>query len=129
MGIEVASSASSSDSSKSSIKRLRLSRLHNNDFTSTLACSLLLLGLSSFNYGFDVQAMAAAQAMDPFAKQFGVYMKKSHKWKIQPWFLSLLNSCHAPAQIVGTNIAPSPDPYLPTLADFAAHRCIHRKHD
>ena len=75
--------------------------LHNNSFNLTLVFSLALLALSSFNYGFDVQAMAAAQAMTPFTKQFGRYMTKTHTWKIEPYFLSLLNSCHAPAQIFG----------------------------
>ncbi|KIW18021.1 hypothetical protein PV08_02308 [Exophiala spinifera] len=60
--------------------------------------------MSSFNYGFDVQAMAAAQAMNSFDAQFGIYAKKTHKWKLQPYFLSLLNSCHAPAQIAGVYV-------------------------
>lgn len=75
--------------------------LHIDDFNRTLTLSLALLAISSFNYGFDVQAMAAAQAMTPFAKQFGVFNEQTNKWKIEPYFLSLLNSCHAPAQIIG----------------------------
>lgn len=103
MGTSSVHSSLTSTPSPSGAYRRRFSHLHNNDFTLTLALSLGLLAISSFNYGLDVQAMAAAQAMDPFDKQFGIYLKKSHKWKLQPYFLSLLNSCHAPAQIAGTD--------------------------
>lgn len=55
-----------------------------------LACSLI--ALSSFNYGFDNQAFATTQAMDAFAKQFGVFNPKTQTWVLEPSWLSQFNS-------------------------------------
>lgn len=100
------------DAAHSSVKHFKRPLLHNNDFSPVLICCLCLYALSSFNYGFDVQAMAALQAMTPFARQFGVFSPKTETWKLEPYYLSLLNSCHAPAQILGQKPPPMMFPRL-----------------
>lgn len=111
--------SAAADAAVSSIKHFKRPLLHNNDFSPVLICCLCLYALSSFNYGFDVQAMAASQAMTPFARQFGVFNAKTEKWKLEPYYLSLLNSCHAPAQILGKK-TPHPTIFVAAEGGFVA---------
>ena len=61
-------------------------------FTPRLTAAVSLIALSSLNYGFDNQGFSAAQAMEPFAKQFGVYDSKKQTYELQAWWLSLYSS-------------------------------------
>lgn len=67
----------------------------------TLLFTTAVLVTSAFNYGFSDQAFASCQAMDPFAKQFGSFDKKTLTYAISPLFKSLYNSLKAGAQVVG----------------------------
>lgn len=60
-----------------------------------------LLVVSAFNYGFSDQAFASSQAMDAFARQFGVYEEVKGEWALEPLFTSLYNSLKAGGQIIG----------------------------
>jgi SP family sugar:H+ symporter-like MFS transporter len=62
-------------------------------FNRRLALSVSLIAFSQFNYGFDNQAFATTQATDAFAKQFGTYNPKTKTYVLQPYWLSLFNSC------------------------------------
>jgi hypothetical protein len=53
------------------------------NFNKRLAFSVTLVALSVANYGFDSQGFSAAQAMVPFAKQFGVYSSKEGTYELQ----------------------------------------------
>ncbi|KAF2638093.1 general substrate transporter [Massarina eburnea CBS 473.64] len=61
-------------------------------FNPTLALSVTLIAVSTFNYGFDNQAFATTQSMDPFTRRFGVYDEKTKDWILEPYWLSLFNS-------------------------------------
>ncbi|KAL1801703.1 hypothetical protein ACET3X_002045 [Alternaria dauci] len=61
-------------------------------FNTRLALGCLLIASSSFNYGFDNQAYATSQAMDAFAKQFGVLNPTTGHYVLEPSWLSLFNS-------------------------------------
>lgn len=61
-------------------------------FNTQLLLAVLLIAVSTFNYGFDNQAFATTQAMDPFAKQFGKFNPKTKKYAIETYWLSLFNS-------------------------------------
>jgi SP family sugar:H+ symporter-like MFS transporter len=67
----------------------------------TLVLSVSLLVFSAFNYGFDDQAFATVQAMDPFIKEFGHRNLKTNIYVIPTIFSSLYNSLKAGGQIVG----------------------------
>ena len=71
-----------------SLKNNRFSRY----FTVRLACSVGLIALSTFNYGFDNQGIATSQAMDAYKKQFGSYDPATKEYAMPTYFLSLLNS-------------------------------------
>jgi MFS transporter, SP family, sugar:H+ symporter len=62
-------------------------------FNRRLALSVTLIAFSQFNYGFDNQAFATTQATNAFAAQFGTYDAKSKAYILQPYWLSLFNSC------------------------------------
>ncbi|PYH30452.1 sugar transport protein [Aspergillus neoniger CBS 115656] len=66
-----------------------------------LIFTTVLLAVSAFNYGFSDQAFSSCQAMDSFARQFGVYHPSTGKYKVKPLFTSLYNSLKAGTQIVG----------------------------
>jgi hypothetical protein len=61
-------------------------------FNTRLALGCHLIASSSFNYGFDNQAFATSQAMDAFAKQFGVLDPTTGRYVLEPSWLSLFNS-------------------------------------
>ena len=61
-------------------------------FNLRLGLSVLLIAISSFNYGFDNQAFALTQAMDAFDRNFGVYNEKTQTWSLETYWLSLFNS-------------------------------------
>ncbi|RFU35070.1 hypothetical protein B7463_g1273, partial [Scytalidium lignicola] len=73
-------------------------------FNSTLFCSIALLFLCSFNYGFSDQAFASTQATTAFTRQFGVFNPKTKKYALSALYLSLLNSLKAGTQLVGVLI-------------------------
>ena len=62
------------------------------NFNKRLAYSVSLVAISAANYGFDNQGFSAAQAMVPFAKQFGVYDSKKGTYELQAYWLSLFSS-------------------------------------
>ncbi|KAI9732081.1 MAG: hypothetical protein M1834_004177 [Cirrosporium novae-zelandiae] len=62
------------------------------NFNKTLALSCSLIALSTFNYGFDNQGFATSQAMDAFAKRFGVWNEEDQEYELEAYFESLLNS-------------------------------------
>lgn len=61
-------------------------------FNRTLALAVTLVAVSTFNYGFDNQAFATTQSMEPFIKQFGVYNDKSKSYELEAYWLSLFSS-------------------------------------
>ena len=61
-------------------------------FNRRLALACMLIAVSTFNYGFDNQAFASTQAMDPFEKQFGDWDEKKGAYALEPYWLSLFNS-------------------------------------
>ncbi|KAJ5246633.1 general substrate transporter [Penicillium chermesinum] len=75
-----------------------------NSISPTLLFTTGLLVLSAFNYGFSDQAFSSGQAMDSFARQFGVYHPKTDTWKVKPLFTSLFNSLKAGGQLIGVFI-------------------------
>ena len=62
------------------------------NFNKRLAFSVTLVAISAANYGFDNQGFSAAQAMQPFAKQFGVYDSSKDQYELQAYWLSLYSS-------------------------------------
>ncbi|KAJ5770707.1 uncharacterized protein N7511_002758 [Penicillium nucicola] len=60
-------------------------------FNQRLALSCSLVALSSFNYAFDNQGFAQAQAMDAFAKKFGVYSTATDTWTLDTQWKSYFN--------------------------------------
>lgn len=61
-------------------------------FNAQLLLSCSLIAVSTFNYGFDNQAFATAQAMDAFTKKFGEYNPATKKYALETQWLSLFNS-------------------------------------
>ncbi|KAK0108694.1 hypothetical protein ONS95_003485 [Cadophora gregata] len=61
-------------------------------FNAVLLRSVLLIFLSTMNYGFDNQGFNTTQAMIPFKREFGVLNPKTHKYILEPYWLSLFNS-------------------------------------
>jgi hypothetical protein len=61
-------------------------------FNRPLLVSVIVIAVSTFNYGFDNQAFATTQAMDAFTKQFGTYDKVSGTYELNSVWLSLFNS-------------------------------------
>lgn len=61
-------------------------------FNRTLTLAVALIAVSTFNYGFDNQAFATTQSMEPFTEKFGVYNAKTKTWNLEPYWLSLFNS-------------------------------------
>lgn len=61
-------------------------------FNRDLGLAVALIAFSTFNYGFDNQAYASTQAMDAFARQFGVWHEPTGAYRLEPYWLSLFNS-------------------------------------
>ncbi|KAH6697374.1 general substrate transporter [Plectosphaerella plurivora] len=61
-------------------------------FNRSLLLSVILIAVSSFNYGFDNQAFATTQAMEPFQRQFGEYNAKLGRYNLPTDWLALFNS-------------------------------------
>ncbi|KAL4913654.1 general substrate transporter [Aspergillus aurantiobrunneus] len=61
-------------------------------FNRTLSLSVLLIAVSTFNYGFDNQAFATTQAMEAFTRHFGEYNESTGAYEIDSRWLSLFNS-------------------------------------
>lgn len=70
-------------------------------FNGALTRSFLLIFLSTLNYGFDNQGFNTTQAMAPFKKQFGVFDHATHKYVLEPYWLSLFNSLNYVGFAVG----------------------------
>ncbi|OAP54927.1 hypothetical protein AYL99_10627 [Fonsecaea erecta] len=62
------------------------------NFNRSLTGAVLLISLSTFNYGFDNQGFATAQAMDSFTRQFGDKNHKTGKYELNNVWLSLFSS-------------------------------------
>lgn len=58
-------------------------------FNGTLIWSILLIALSQFNFGFEQQGFNTTQAMNQFAKKFGVYDTGKKRYELESWWLSL----------------------------------------
>lgn len=71
------------------------------DLNATLICSVALLCLSAFSYGFSDQSFASTQATAAFKEQFGDYSPKTKSYTLPALYLSLLNSLKAGTQLVG----------------------------
>ncbi|KAK8112169.1 general substrate transporter [Apiospora kogelbergensis] len=61
-------------------------------FNFRLAYSCGLITLSQLNFGMDQGAFANTQAMPAFVRKFGVHDARTGGHKLEPYFLSLLNS-------------------------------------
>ena len=70
-------------------------------FNRSLLLSVLVIAVSTFNYGFDNQAFATTQAMDAFTKKFGTYDKASGTYELNSVWLSLFNSLNYIGFVVG----------------------------
>lgn len=70
-------------------------------FNGQLAFAVALLMFSQVNYGMDLAAFSTTQAMNAFIKKFGVFDPVSKKYRIEPYFLSLLNSLTYVGQVTG----------------------------
>jgi MFS family permease len=71
------------------------------NFNGQLAFSVAILMVSQVNYGMDLAAFSTTQAMSAFERQFGVYDPHTETWRIEPYFLSLLNSLTYVGQVAG----------------------------
>lgn len=95
-------------------------------FNKKLTLSVLLIALSTFNYGFDNQAFATAQvqplfhirtmhlltaiqAMDAFEREFGYYDEAEGAYALEPYWLSLFNSLNyigfAAGVLIGSTVS------------------------
>lgn len=79
-------------------------RLYLRDFNQAMFCSMALLFVSAFNYGFSDQSFASTQATTAFTKQFGDFNPKTKKYALSALYLSLLNSLKAGTQLIGVFI-------------------------
>ena len=70
-------------------------------FNRTLFFSVLLVAISTFNYGFDNQAFATTQAMDHFQRSFGEYNEATGKYALDSDWLALFNSLNYIGFVVG----------------------------
>lgn len=61
-------------------------------FNQSLALAVTLVAISTFNYGFDNQAFATTQSMEPFIRQFGVYNATTKTFELEAYWLSLFGS-------------------------------------
>lgn len=70
-------------------------------FNKKLTLTVLLITVSQFNFGFDQQGFAATQAMDAFAKQFGVFDPDTKTRVLEPVWLSFFNGFNYLGQAAG----------------------------
>ncbi|KAF3396776.1 Hexose transporter HXT13 [Talaromyces pinophilus] len=70
-------------------------------FNRSLLVSVIVIAISTFNYGFDNQAFATTQAMDAFSKQFGTYDRATGTYELNSVWLSLFNSLNYIGFVVG----------------------------
>jgi MFS family permease len=61
-------------------------------FNRTLFFSVLVVAVSTFNYGFDNQAFATTQSMEAFIRHFGEYNSSTGSYELDSQWLSLFNS-------------------------------------
>lgn len=61
-------------------------------FNKTLTFSCVLIAISQVNFGFDQAVFTNTQAMPAFTKEFGRFEEDLGIYRIEPYFLSLLNS-------------------------------------
>lgn len=61
-------------------------------FNKSLLLSVLLIAVSTFNYGFDNQAFSSTQAMEPFQEQFGEWDEAAGRYNLDSDWLALFNS-------------------------------------
>ncbi|KAJ5655253.1 hypothetical protein N7507_007203 [Penicillium longicatenatum] len=73
-------------------------------FNTRLTLSVLLIAISQFNFGFDQQEFASAQAMDAFAKQFGKYNAETRTYALPTTWLSFFNGFNYLGQALGVVI-------------------------
>ncbi|KAK8124249.1 sugar transporter [Apiospora kogelbergensis] len=73
-------------------------------FNKRLTFSIFLIAFSQFNFGFDQQGYAAVQAMDAFARQFGVYNPTKKAWELEAQWLSYFNGFMYLGQAAGVLI-------------------------
>ncbi|KAH8671636.1 general substrate transporter [Xylariales sp. PMI_506] len=73
-------------------------------FNRTLAYTVALIALSTFNYGFDNQAFSTTQSMTPFVEQFGTYNATTKAYVLETYWLSLFNSLNYISFAIGVGI-------------------------
>ncbi|KAL4958430.1 general substrate transporter [Aspergillus filifer] len=61
-------------------------------FNRTLLLSVVVIAVSTFNYGFDNQAFATTQSMEAFTRHFGEYDESTDTYELNSQWLSLFNS-------------------------------------
>lgn len=61
-------------------------------FNGRLIYACALIAISQINFGMDLGAFGGTQAMPAFAKQFGVYNPTTESYRLESYYLSLLNS-------------------------------------
>ncbi|KAJ9607528.1 hypothetical protein H2200_007606 [Cladophialophora chaetospira] len=66
-----------------------------------LAFASTVMLMSQINFGMDLVAFSNTQAMSAFNKKFGSYNDKLHRYAVEPYFLSLLNSLTYVGQAFG----------------------------
>lgn len=71
------------------------------NFNGQLLFATGLMMLSQINFGMDLAAFSNTQAMDAFTEKFGSINPKTGKYRIDPYFLSLLNSLTYIGQVFG----------------------------
>lgn len=71
------------------------------NFNGQLLFATVLMMLSQINFGMDLAAFSNTQAMDAFQHKFGTLNPKTGKYRIDPYFLSLLNSLTYVGQVFG----------------------------
>ncbi|VUC31109.1 unnamed protein product [Clonostachys rosea] len=78
-------------------------------FNGTLFLSVVIIAVSTFNYGFDNQAFATTQSMDYFARQFGERNAKTGVYELPSDWLALFNSLNyigfAAGVVIGSQIS------------------------
>lgn len=79
---------------------LRDNRIAKN-FNGQLLFATGLMMLSQINFGMDLAAFSNTQAMNAFTKKFGSVNPQNGKYRIDPYFLSLLNSLTYVGQVFG----------------------------
>lgn len=58
-------------------------------FNKSLTWSIMLIAVSQFNFGFEQQGFNTTQAMNQFARVFGVWDEAKGRYELETWWLSL----------------------------------------